>query len=93
MEDMSRRTWRYEDFLLKEIRMVVPSLGDVTRLPKFACQLEEEIRATVLEKANGWSNDDIALKLQNCESGKHGCTFTWRCNPPAQVRLLAGVGV
>jgi len=92
MEDMSRRTWSYEGFLLKEIRMVVPSLGDVTRLPKFACQLEEEIRATVPEKANGWSNDDIALKLQNCESGKHGCTFTWRCNPPTQIRLLAGVG-
>jgi hypothetical protein len=69
--------------------MVVHSLGGVTRLPKFACQLEEELRATVLEK----SNDDIALKLQNCKSGKHGCTFTWKCNPPTQVRLLTGVGV
>ena len=87
MGDMSRRTWRYEGFLLKEITMVVHSLGDVTRLPKFACQLEEELRTTVLEKINGWSNDDIALKLQDCKSGKHGCTFTWRCNPATEIRL------
>jgi len=32
MGDMSRRTWRYEDFLLIEITMVVPLPGDATQL-------------------------------------------------------------
>jgi hypothetical protein len=86
-------TWSYEDFLLKEMTMVVPLPGDATQLRRFACQLEEELRAPVLEKISGWSNDDVALKLQNCKSGKHGCTFTWECNPPTQIRLLTRVGV
>ena len=93
MEDMSRRTWRYEDFLLKEMTMVVHLLGDVTRLPKFACQLEEEVKGAVLEKISRRSNKAIALRLQNCKSSKHSLTCTWRCDPPTQVRLLTRAGV
>ena len=44
--------------------MVVPSPGDATQLRRFACQLEEELKASVLEKISTWNNTDIMLKPQ-----------------------------
>jgi hypothetical protein len=85
MKDSITRSHEY--CLLKKISMVVPSLGDATQLRSFVCQLEEELKASVLETITAWTNTDIALELQTSTIDSHSCTFTWRCNPATEIRL------
>ena len=87
MKDLDSVTQSYEYCLLKEIRMVVPSSDDATQLRRFVCQLEEELKASVLKKISTWTNTDIALELQTSTRDSHSCTFSWRCNPATEIRL------
>jgi len=68
MKDLDRVTRGYEYCLLQEIAIVVPSPGDATQLRRFVCQLEEELKASVLETISTWTNTDIALELQKSVS-------------------------
>ena len=87
MKELDRITWSYEDCLLKEINMVVPSPDDADQLRRFVCQVEEELKAGILEMISSWTTTDVALELQKSTIHSHSCTFTWRCNPATKIRL------
>ena len=88
MKDLDNSIPRsYEHCLLKEVSIVVPSPGDATQLQRFVCQVEEELKVSVLEIISSWTSTDIALELQTSIRDSHSCTFTWRCNPSTKIRL------
>jgi len=49
MKALDSITRSYESCLVKEIAIVAPSPGDATQLRRFVCQIEEELKDSVLE--------------------------------------------
>ena len=50
--------------LRQEVTLVINSACDAGQLRRFVCQVEEFLRASILETTGSWSHTDVTLKLE-----------------------------